>query len=205
MEIAKHHYRCVTFTFGSFPWIQVFSDHTTEPVLGRIRAFAFTAHLLLQNPKACQRFTNGQHLQTEEVNIALFKRFPNLETLEISFYPSISLAVATRLSEAIKPLEQLAVSNITVSIPNMVYSTTGDIGLSLMSRPGDDRKLTLRSPDLSAREAQMSCRAYFASSHEGLQTGQDCQLLIRHNMISISRSLFRDSPHFHGPPGTRQR
>ncbi|RYO76659.1 hypothetical protein DL763_010284 [Monosporascus cannonballus] len=196
MEISEHHYRSVTVTFGSFPGTQVFFDCTTKSVLGRIRAVAFIAHMLPRNPKACQRFANGH----------------------------IIFTVATRPSEAIKPLEQLAVSNITVSTPNMVYSTTGDIGLSLMSRLSDDRKPTLRRPDLSARQAQMSCRESFASVMRAadrprlpIANSSIVRLPLRnegelsgygfngHNMISISRSLFRDSPHFHGPPGTRQR
>ncbi|KAK3376284.1 hypothetical protein B0T24DRAFT_217491 [Lasiosphaeria ovina] len=169
LEVSEYFYRSITFTFASFPELRVFLERLPATALSRVRSVAFIAHMLPHDPQACQRFIGGEYFETAEAaagaggenHMALFKRIPNLKVLDINFFPSLILALSTRLVDVVRPLQQLPDSTrVTVRIPNMVYSGISEIGLPTASRLGEGANFTLKRPNVAASSVQQNCRAY---------------------------------------------
>ncbi|KAK4446113.1 hypothetical protein QBC34DRAFT_305678 [Podospora aff. communis PSN243] len=163
LEISEHIYRSVTFTFSNFTEMGIFIDRTSELLLRRIRTVAFVSHVLPKNTKACFDFIKGEYFQEDD--IAVLKRFPKLQRLEVNFYPSLILAASNELPAIVKPLDQLDnVENIVLRVPSMIYSRESESicrTLPPANRIRDTDILRLERPGLLTSEWQRGCRAYW--------------------------------------------
>ena len=161
LEISEHIYRSITFTFATFSEMGVFLDRTSESLLRRIRTVAFIAHVLPKNTKACLDFIQGDYFQ--EGDIALLKRFPKLQRLEVNFYPSLILAASNKLPKIVKPLEQLEdVENIVLRVPSMLYCReAAGCPLPPANRLRDSDRFRLERPGVLTSEGHRGCRAYW--------------------------------------------
>ncbi|KAK0648439.1 hypothetical protein B0T16DRAFT_115309 [Cercophora newfieldiana] len=163
LEISEHIYRSVTFTFSTFSEMRVFMDRTPESLLRNIRTVAFIAHVLSKDAKVCFDFIKGEYFQEDDM--AVLKRFPKLQRLEVNFYPSLILAASNELPAIVKPLEQLQnVDNIVLRVPSMIYcrdTAATSRALPPANRLCDTDNMRLERPGVLTSEWQRGCRAYW--------------------------------------------
>jgi len=163
LEISEYIYRTMVFTFSSIPEMRAFVETTPETMLDRVRFVSFIAHTQPQDPQACQRFIKGEYFQTEAQGdaVALFGRFVNMERLEISFFPSLIIALSNQLREVVKPLAEIPESTeIVVRVPKMRYQGCAEVALPPVEALDNSGRFKLLRPVVTASDAETHCKAY---------------------------------------------
>lgn len=163
LEISEYLYRTMVFTFSSIPEMRAFVETTPETMLDRVRFVSFIAHTQPQDPQACQQFIKGEYFQTKAQGdaVELFRRFSNMERLEISFFPSLIIALSNQLREVVKPLTEIPESTeIVVRVPKMRYQGCADVGLPPVEGLANLGRFKILRPVVTASDAESHCKAY---------------------------------------------
>ena len=95
-EVAHFIYSQTTFMFASFSELEAFLDWIDPEAALSIRSVAFIAHMLPEGAEQCSDLIKGHYFRgTGWDHVALFRRMPNLATLDLRFFPSVMLSFTT--------------------------------------------------------------------------------------------------------------
>lgn len=81
--------------------------------------------MLPEGTERCRELVKGHYFRgTGWDHVALFRRMPNLATLDIRFFPSVMLSFTTKFAEIMEPLRELPEqTDIRVALPRMYYKS----------------------------------------------------------------------------------
>ncbi|KAK3291031.1 uncharacterized protein B0H64DRAFT_378337 [Chaetomium fimeti] len=164
-EVAHFLYSEINFTFASFGELKTFLDWINPETALSIRSVTFIAHMLPEGTEHCQELIKGHYFRgTGWDHVSLFRRMPNLASLDIRFFPSIMLSFTTKFAEIMEPLRELAKDTaITVALPRMYYKKdmTGR-GLPFVRNlaPGRAPFYALTRAVVDVEQGTAGCEAY---------------------------------------------
>ena len=119
--------------------------------------------MLPENTAQCMRLIEGQYFEGEGGDhVAMFKRTPDLRSLEISFFPSFMLFYSTRLADMMQPLAELSNDTaVIVRLPKMFsMGEKTPQGLPLPGQLNDGAWYSLRRPLMERGDTDWGCKAY---------------------------------------------
>ncbi|KAH6844718.1 hypothetical protein B0I37DRAFT_406363 [Chaetomium sp. MPI-CAGE-AT-0009] len=163
-EVAHFLYSETNFTFASFGELKAFLDWINPETALSIRSVTFIAHMLPEGTEHCQELIKGHYFRGPGWDhVSLFRRMPNLTTLDIRFFPSIMLSFTTKFAEIMEPLRELSEDTaITVALPRMYYKKdmTGQGLPFVRNLAGRAPFCALTRAVASVEQGTVSCDAY---------------------------------------------
>jgi hypothetical protein len=165
-EVSHFLYASINFHFATFRELGAFLDWISPDTIPSIRTVTFIAHMLPDGTEHCQELIKGNYFRgPDRDHVALFKRMPNLKTLEITFFPNIMLSFTTRFTDIMKPLQELAKTTvIKVTLPKIFYNKDRS-GKGLPMVRGYREKTafySLTRPEYLGRSKLSGCEAYWS-------------------------------------------
>ncbi|KAK4233924.1 hypothetical protein C8A03DRAFT_47633 [Achaetomium macrosporum] len=164
-EVSHFLYASITFNFATFRELGAFLDWISPETVPSIQSITFIAHMLPDGTEHCKDLIEGNYFQgVDRDHVALFKRMPNLKSLEITFFPNVMLSFTTRFIDIMKPLEELSkTTKIKVILPKMFYNQDkSGQGLPLIRGYDESTAFySLTRPEAPGRHRLSGCEAYW--------------------------------------------